>query len=124
MAEIPLSELLDPDTATLVPEYQKIIRETVHQQLEECTWLANDDETRTRLTDAGFGMCHVRERGAVITLQKAALRRLIDQRFDDRTTPTSMVHAQVLIRFLVAPNMLPSPPSASTHTGSRQSGSQ
>jgi hypothetical protein len=47
MAEIPLLELLDPDTATLVPEYQKIIRETVHQQLEECTWLANDDETRT-----------------------------------------------------------------------------
>jgi hypothetical protein len=73
MAEIPLSELLDPDTATLVPEYQKIIRETVHQQLEECTWLANDDETRMRLTDAGFGMCHMRERGAFITLRKAAL---------------------------------------------------
>jgi hypothetical protein len=124
MAEIPLLELLDPDTATLVPEYQKIIRETVHQQLEECTWLANDDETRTRLTDAGFGMCHVRERGAVITLRKAALQRLIDQRLDDRTTPTSMVHAQVLICFLVAPNMLPSPPPASTHAGSRRSGSR
>ena len=35
-----------------------------------------------------------------------------------------MVHAQVLIRFLVAPNMLPSPPPASTHAGSRRSGSQ
>jgi hypothetical protein len=78
MAEIPLTEVFDVLTKTLVDIYHDVIRDSVRQQLEHTTWLSAD--LLTTLTDPGFGMYHSRDRNSVILLRKPALQRLVIQR--------------------------------------------
>ena len=47
MAEIPLTEVFDVLTMSLVDNYHDVIRESVLQQLEDTTWLSEDVTTNT-----------------------------------------------------------------------------
>jgi hypothetical protein len=78
MAEIPVTEVFDVPTKSLVDNYHDVIRDSVRQQLEHTTWLSSD--LLPTLTDPGFGMYHARDRNSVIMLRKPALQRLINQR--------------------------------------------
>jgi hypothetical protein len=42
MAEIPLTEVFDVPTKSLVDNYHDVIRDSVRQQLEHTTWLSAD----------------------------------------------------------------------------------
>jgi hypothetical protein len=86
MAEIPLTEVFDVPTKSLVDNYHDVIRDSVRQQLEHTTWLSAD--LLPTLTDPGFGMYHARDRNSVIMLRKPALQRLINQRLKDRSRPS------------------------------------
>jgi hypothetical protein len=116
MAEIPLTEVFDVLTKTLVENYHDVIRDSVRQQLEHTTWLSAD--LLTTLTDPGFGMYHARDRNSVIMLRKPALQRLIIQRLKDRSRPSEIVHVPVLIRFLLPDVDIPRPPSSSAASDS------
>ena len=59
MAELPLTEVFDVLTMSLVDNYHDVIRESVLQQLEDMTWLSED--LLPILTDPGFGMYHARD---------------------------------------------------------------
>ncbi|KAI2502408.1 hypothetical protein MHU86_12065 [Fragilaria crotonensis] len=96
MAEIPLTEVFDVLTRTLLDNYHDVIRDSVLQQLQDTTWLPED--LIPSLTDSGFGMYHARDRNHVISLRKPALQRLINQRLKDRSRPSDLVHVPVLIR--------------------------
>ncbi len=116
MAEIPLTEVFDVLTKSLVDNYHDVIRDSVRQQLEHTTWLSAD--LLPTLTDPGFGMYHARDRNSVIMLRKPALQRLIIQRLKDRSRPSDIVHVPVLIRFLIPDNDIPKPPSSSVASSS------
>ena len=116
MAEIPLMEVFNVLTMTLVDNYHDVIRETVLQQLEDTTWLS--DDLLSTLTDPGFGMYHARDRKSIISLRKPALQRLIIQRLKDRTLPSDLVHIPVMIRFLIPDGDIPKPPEPSVFSGS------
>jgi hypothetical protein len=116
MAEIPLTEVFDVPTMTLVDNFHDVIRDSVRQQLEHTTWLSA--ELLTTLTDPGFGMYHARDRNSVIMLRKPALQRLIIQRLKDQTRPSDIVHVPVLIQFLLPDVDIPRPPSSSSASDS------
>jgi hypothetical protein len=123
MAEIPLTEVFNVTTMSLLDNYHDVIRDTVLQQLEDTTWLS-EDQVPT-LTDPGFGMYHARDRNSVISLRKPALQRLIIQRLKDRQRPSNLVHIPVLIRFLIPDVDIPKPPGSSVSSDSvRESRSQ
>ena len=111
MAEIPLMEVFDVLTMTLVENYHDVIRETVLQQLEDTTWLS--DDLLSTLTDPGFGMYHARDRNYVISLRKPALQRLILQCLRDRPRPSDILHVPILIRFLLPDCAIPKPSGSS-----------
>ena len=73
MAEIPLGDLFDLATSTLLDDYQAVLRGTIVEMLEDTTWLSTT--TMTGLLEAGYGMYHVREGGLVILLRRAALQQ-------------------------------------------------
>lgn len=90
MAEIPLTEVFDIPTMSLLATYHATITNSVLQQLQDTPWLSED--LVSSLTDPGFGMYHVRSRNSVISLRKPALQRLIIQRLQERPRPSSLVH--------------------------------
>jgi len=116
MAEIPLTEVFDVPTRTLLDNYHDVICDSVLQQLQDTTWLSED--LIPSLTDSGFGMYHARDRNHVILLQKPALQRLINQRLKDRSRPSDFVHVPVLIRFLMPAIDIPIPPGSSVASDS------
>jgi hypothetical protein len=111
MAESPLTEVFDVLTRTLLDNYHDVIRDSVLQQLQDTTWLSED--LIPSLTDSGFGMYHARDRNHVISLQKPALQRLINQRLKDCSRPSDLVHVPVLIRFLMPTIDISKPPGSS-----------
>ncbi|KAI2510337.1 hypothetical protein MHU86_4061 [Fragilaria crotonensis] len=111
MAEVPLTEVFDVLTMSILDNYHNVIRDSVIQQLEDTTWLSND--LLPILTDPGFGMYHARDRNSVISLRKPALQRLILQYLKDRLRPSCTVHVPVMIRFLLPDCAIPKPPGSS-----------
>ena len=85
MAEIPLTEVFDVLTMSLLDNYHEVIRNSVLQQLQDTTWLSED--LLPSLIDPGFGMYHARDRNSIISLQKPALQLLIIERLKDRSRP-------------------------------------
>jgi hypothetical protein len=69
MTEIPLTEVFNITTMSFLDNYHNVICDTVLQQLEDTTWLSEDQ--LPTLTDPGFGMYHARNRNSVISLIKA-----------------------------------------------------
>ena len=116
MAEIPLTEVFDVPTMSLLDTYHEVIRNSVLQQLQDTTWLPED--LLPSFIDPGFGMYHARDRNSIISLRKPALQRLIIQRLKDRSRPSSLVHVPVLIRFLIPDVDIPKPPGSSVASGS------
>ncbi|KAI2501680.1 hypothetical protein MHU86_12804 [Fragilaria crotonensis] len=80
MAEIPLTEVFNVLTKTLLDNYHDVIRDSVLQQLQDTTWLSED--LIPLLTDSGFGMYHARDRNHIISLKAciAALDQPAPQR--------------------------------------------
>jgi hypothetical protein len=123
MAEIPLTEVFDVLTMSLLDTYHDVIRESVLQQLQDTTWLLED--LLPSLTDPCFGMYHARNRNSTISLQKLTLQRLIVQRLKNRSCPSNIVHVPILIRFLIPDVDIPKAPGSSAASGSvRESHSQ
>jgi hypothetical protein len=115
MAEIPLMEVFNVLTMSLLDTYHEVIRNSVLQQLQDTTWLSED--LLPSLIDPGFGMYHARDRNSIISLRKPALQRLIIERLKDRSRPLSLVHVPVLIRFLIPDVDIPKPPGSSAASG-------
>jgi hypothetical protein len=99
MAKIPLTEVFNVTTMSLLDSYHDVICDTVIQQLEDTTW--QSDDQLPNLTDPGFGMYHARDRNSAISLQKPALQQLTIQCLKDCQCPSSFVHVPVLICFLI-----------------------
>ncbi|KAI2502405.1 hypothetical protein MHU86_12062 [Fragilaria crotonensis] len=116
MAEIPLTEVFDISTMTLLENYHVAIRESVLHQLEDTTWLSED--LVPLLTDSGFSMYHARDRNSIISLRKPALQRLIIQRLKDRPRPSDVVYVPILIRFMMPGVDIPRPPGSSATSNS------
>ena len=111
MAEIPLTDMFDMVTFALFENYRDTIRETVVQMLEDTPW--TNATSRATLLDAGFGIYHVRNEGMVISLQQAALQRLIAHSIAVRETPVVTMQIPITIRFLLSDVDMPTPPKVS-----------
>ena len=118
MAKIPLTEVFNITTMSLLDSYHNVICDTVIQQLEDTTtWLLEDQ--LPNLTDPGFGMYHARNRNSAISLQKPAIQQLIFQHLKDCQRPSSFVRVvPVLICFLIPDGDIPKPPSSSVASDS------
>ena len=114
MAEIPLGNLFDVKTLTLLDDYQAILRETIVEVLEDTTWL--DTTSMAKLLDAGYGTYHVREGGLVISLRRAALQRLVTQKINDRAFTDVPLQIPISIRFLLSAVDLPKAPKTPSTT--------
>ena len=116
LAEIPLVDLFDGSTLTLLDNYQAILRDTIVEMLEDTTWL--DTASQAILLDAGYGTYHIRDGGIVISLRRAALQRLVVQMLAARVQPTTSIQIPISIRFLLSDMDLPKAPIVSAFTGS------
>ncbi len=85
MAEIPLADMFDMVTSTLLDNYRDSLREAIIQVLEDTMWI--DGSMMAALENAAFGMFDVREGGMIISLQTASLQRLVTQTIANREMP-------------------------------------
>lgn len=76
-ATIPLAELFDFTTSTIVEDYLEVLHGYVRQQLERTTWL--DERSRSRLLNARFATYKLGDTGALVSMRKPALQRMIAQ---------------------------------------------
>ena len=65
MAELPVFDLFDGPTRTLLDNYPSVLRDTIVEMLEDTPWL--DADARATLLDAGYGTYHTRVGGVVIS---------------------------------------------------------
>ena len=119
VADVPLTEIYDTGNATLIDEYLSVLKRYVVQQIEDTIWL--DDQSTTPLFDAGFAIFHRKADGAVQSLRRPALQRLIDQTIRNRPNVTDLVRVEILIRFQIPISKLPrqsrSPPTIPSVVG-------
>ena len=98
MAEIPLTDLFDLVTSSLLENYLDTIRGVVVEMLEDAMWI--DKSTRERMINTGFALFEVRDGpGLVISLRAAALQRYVAQSIANRQMPISTLRIPVMIRF-------------------------
>jgi hypothetical protein len=107
MAEIPLTEVYDVLTMSLLDNYHDVIRNSVLQQLEDTTWL--ERQSRLSLLCARFAVYHQRTEGKLISLRRPALQRLITQALRYNSGIHHPIEVPVFIRFLMPDNVLPRP---------------
>ncbi|KAI2501854.1 hypothetical protein MHU86_12619 [Fragilaria crotonensis] len=119
VADVPLTEIYDTGNATLIDDYLSVLKRYVVQQIEDTIWL--DDQSTTPLFDAGFPIFHRKADGAVQSLRRPALQRLIDQTIRNRPNVTDLVRVEILIRFQIPISKLPrqsrSPPTIPSVVG-------
>ena len=107
MAEIPLTEVFDVLTMSLLDNYHNVIRDSVLQQLEDTTWL--ERQSKSSLLRARYAVYHQRTESKLISLRKPALQRLITQALRYNSGVHHPIKVPVFIRFLMPDNALPSP---------------
>ena len=112
MAEIPISDMVNGGTTTLLHAYPGILQATVLQQLEDTVWLT--ELTRSVLLDAGFRTYNARSPAAIISLRQASLQRLITTSLDNRPSSIEPIQIPLLIRFMLSAADVPRAPQAST----------
>ncbi|KAI2509024.1 hypothetical protein MHU86_5400 [Fragilaria crotonensis] len=98
MAEIPLADLFDLVTSSLLENYLDIIRGVVVEMLEDAMWI--DESTREKMVDTGFALFEVRDGpGLIISLRAAALQRYVAQSIANRQMPISTLRIPIMVRF-------------------------
>ena len=107
MAEIPLVDLFDMVTSTLLDNYRETLHETIVQMLEDTMWI--DPPMMETFVGANFGMFEVRENGLIISLRTSSLQRLVTQSVANRATPIVAIQIPIMIRFKLTTAVLPSP---------------
>ena len=119
VADVQLTEIYDTENATLIDDYLAVLKRYIVQQIEDTIWL--DDQSTTPLIDAGFAIFHRKTDGAVQSLRRPALQRLIDQTIGNRPNVTDLVCVEILIRFQIPISKLPrqshSPPTIPSVVG-------
>ena len=121
VADVPLTEIYDIENSVLIDSYLSVLKTYIVQQLEDTIWL--DDQSTTPLFDAGFAIFYQKADGAVQSLRKPALQRLIDQTIRNRPNVSDPVRVEILIRFQIPISKLPrqsrSPPTIPSVVGGR-----
>ena len=77
IATIPLAELYDFRTSSVVEDYLEVLQSYAKQQLAWTPWL--DKRVSTRLLNAGFATYKLRDTGELVAIRKPALQRMIIQ---------------------------------------------
>ena len=121
VADVPLTEIYNTENSTLLDDYLTVLKTYIVQQIEDTIWL--DDQSTTPLFDAGFATFYRKADGAVQSLRKPALQRLIDQTIRNRPNASDPVRVEILIRFQIPISKLPrqshSPPTVPSVVGGR-----
>ena len=119
VADVPLTEIYDTGNTTLIDHYLSVLKRYVFQQIEDTIWL--DDQSTTLLFDAGFALFHRNADGAVQSLRRPALQRLIDQTIRNCPNATDLVLVEILICYQIPILKLPrqsrSPPTIPSVVG-------
>jgi hypothetical protein len=105
LSEVPLSEVFEMNTSTLLPDYLATFRSYITQQLEDTSWL--DDQSMSPLFDAGFGTFLRKDNGDIISLRKPALQRLIIQSLRGRSDNLIPLAIPIFIRFMIPDSFRP-----------------
>jgi hypothetical protein len=82
VADVPLTEIYDTVNSVLIDDYHSVLKTYIVQLIEDTVWL--DDQSTTPIFDAGFATFYRKADGAVQSLRKPALQRLIDQTIRNR----------------------------------------
>ena len=104
LVDIPLTELFDLTTCTLVANYLQVLHCYVIQLLEDTVWM--DIESFSRLLFAGYGMYHD---GKLLDMEKAAFQRHILQTLRHSFENNQPFAVSLITRFSVPDTGLPRP---------------
>ena len=107
-AEIPLTDLYDFLTSSLLDNYRETIQATIVGLLEDTMWL--DATMMDTITGALFGIFQTRLDVRVISLRDSGLERLIASIILSRPIPIESLRIPLLIRFRLSELDLPRPP--------------
>jgi hypothetical protein len=108
MAIIPLTELFDFTTLTVVEDYLRVLGGYVKQQLESTTWL--DKQSSSDLLSARFATYEVRDTGELVSIRKPAIQRMIVRNLQCYNDNQSWSTIPILIAFMVSASKLPRRP--------------
>ena len=108
-AEIPLTDLYDMLTSSLLDNYRETIHLTIIQMLEDTMWI--NPAMMETIMNATFSMFEVRPNGQVISLRTQALQRLVSAVVAARAVPIVSIQIPILIRFKLSILELPRPPT-------------
>jgi hypothetical protein len=106
--EIPLSELFDLATYTIVDNYLQVLHGYVIEILEDTAWM--DIQSFSSLLLAGYDVHHPNGTGEVLALQKPALQQLILQNLRHCNDHDKRFALPLLIKFLMSDSDLPRRP--------------
>ena len=109
-AEIPLTDLYDMVSSSLLENYRAIIQDTVVQILEDTMWI--NATMMTAFLNAPFSIFDIRDGGLDISLWAQGLQRFVSQAIAARAVPLVDLRLPLLIRFKSPDVTLPKPPSA------------
>jgi hypothetical protein len=98
LVEIPLSEVYDIVTSSLVGDYLNVLQDYVTQILEDTPWLCK--QSTLHLVCTPFGTFYRRNDAEIISMRKPALQRLITQHIHSRPGIHNCIEIPVFIRFL------------------------
>ena len=105
LVEIPLTELVDLATFTLVENYQQVLHGYVIELLEDTIWV--DEQSFLHLLRAGYGICHETQTGRFHSMKRRDLQSFILQNLRDCNANDLSFAVPLLIKFLVSNADLP-----------------
>ena len=111
-ATIPLTELFDFTSLTVVEDYLQILGGYVKQQLKSTAWL--DERSRSRLLSAGFATYKQRDTGELVTIRKPAFRQMVLRTIQCCDDIQYRFCIPILVAFMVPACKLPRQPGTKT----------
>lgn len=98
--EIPLTELFDLATFTLVENYQQVLHGYIIELLEDTIWV--DEQSFLQLLCAGYGICREMQTGRFHPMKRRELQSLILQNLCDCNANERYFAVPLLIKFSVS----------------------
>jgi hypothetical protein len=111
-ATIPLAELFDFTSFTVVEDYHKILGGYVKQQLELTAWL--NKQSSARLLSARFATYKLRDTGELVSIRKPALQQMIVRAIQSYNDNQDRLSVPILVAFMVPACSLPRRPGTKT----------
>jgi hypothetical protein len=105
--KIPLTELFDVATFTLIDNYLEVFYQYVVELLEDTAWM--DLQSFSRLLRAGYNIYHPIDTGEILAMPKPALQRLFLQNLRRCNDYDEKFEVPLLINFLMPDSDLPRP---------------